>query len=94
MGNRGACKAKPRAWLALNVRTIRTEAVQGLDGYTIFRLPGSSGENSKDNTEGASEADGEGEKGKAARPGVDYMLWELASYRWPAVISVERVTAR
>ncbi|KAA6406916.1 MAG: hypothetical protein FRX48_09214 [Lasallia pustulata] len=75
----GACKAKPRAWLALNVRTIRTEAVQGLDGYTIFRLPGSSGENSKDNTEGASEADGEGEKGKAARPGVDYMLWELAS---------------
>ena len=84
MGYSGACKAKPRAWLALNVGTIRTEAIQGLDGYTILRLPGSNrdgnnGENSRDNTGGVSEADGEGEKGKAARQGVEYMLWELAS---------------
>lgn len=82
--DRRTCDAKASAWFALNASAIRVEAVDGLDGYTILRLPastgdGSNGEESNETTGGPSEADGEGDIKNVARPAVEYMLWELAS---------------
>lgn len=84
MPARHACDATPSAWFALNAAAIITEAVDGLDGYTILRFPeddvdGKNGQRSNGSTGDASKADGEGECKHSARPAVDYMLWELAS---------------
>ncbi|MCJ1304409.1 Ribonuclease P protein subunit p40 [Hypocenomyce scalaris] len=72
-----ACAAKPHAWFALNASAIKTEAIDGQDGYTILRLPTSNEGENEGNNRVASEADGD--TGDTARPGVGYMLWELAS---------------
>lgn len=84
MWDRRACDAKPSAWFALNAAAIRTDATDGLDGYTILPLPesngdGDNGQNLNGNTGDALQADREGEYRHSGRPAVEYMLWELAS---------------